>query len=436
MTPIAIVGPEDGEIALTGPIQLRILEDGSTTDHRLGIGEIVVAPHVAGPPQHRHAQHDEGFYVVRGTVRFTVGEDSYDATAGSLVMVPPGAPHTFANPGDEPAVILNTFTPDLFVEYFRDLRAFAAKAGRPANGDEIAQIMTHYHTEPATTYADAEPETPAEPEITEHRLDDELVVRVESRGTGRPVLVIHGGAGPASVAGLAAGLAARGVRALTPVIPGFDGTQGSDRVREVADVARVFRRLLEEIDLRDVLVVGNSVGGWIAAQMGVDEQAAREGGSGRRVGGLALVNAVGIAVDGHPITDLSATPPNRIADFVFHNPDQFRLDPSVLPPGRLAAMKDNAVVLDRYAGSPYMHDPKLRARLESVRLPVLVAWGESDGIVDVAYGRAYAASFAGENDEGATFAVIREAGHQPQLEQPDRVADLVLGLGVPTGVIH
>jgi mannose-6-phosphate isomerase-like protein (cupin superfamily) len=152
MARIAIVGPDEGEIALTGPVQLRILEDGSTTDHRLGLAEIVVAPHVTGPPQHRHAQHDEGFYVVRGTVRFTVGEDDYDATAGTLVMVPPGAPHTFANPGDEPAVMLNTFTPDLFVQYFRDLREFAAKAGRAADGAETVEIMARYHTEPATTY--------------------------------------------------------------------------------------------------------------------------------------------------------------------------------------------------------------------------------------------------------------------------------------------
>ncbi len=84
-----------------GPIELRILEDGSTTAHRLGLAEIIIAPHTAGPPQHRHAQHDEGFYVVAGTVRFTVGEKAYDAPPRTLVMIPPGAPHTFANPGDE-----------------------------------------------------------------------------------------------------------------------------------------------------------------------------------------------------------------------------------------------------------------------------------------------------------------------------------------------
>ncbi len=46
--------------------------------------------------------------MVSGTARFTVRDTSYGAPAGSLVMVPPGAPHTFANPGGEPAVILNT----------------------------------------------------------------------------------------------------------------------------------------------------------------------------------------------------------------------------------------------------------------------------------------------------------------------------------------
>ena len=101
----------DGEAIQIGPIRMRLLEDGSTTDHRLGVGEITLAPHTEGPPQHRHARHDEGFYVVAGTARFTVGETTYDAPAGTLVMVPPGAPHTFANPGDETAVLLNTFTP-------------------------------------------------------------------------------------------------------------------------------------------------------------------------------------------------------------------------------------------------------------------------------------------------------------------------------------
>src|SRR5579875_2176790 len=141
MTEVVITGPADGEIALSGPIQMRILEDGGHTAHRLGVGEITIAPHTQGPPQHRHAQHDEGFYVVAGTARFTVGEQTYDAPPRTLVMVPPGAPHTFENPGDEPVVLLNTFTPDLYVQYFRDLRDMIAD-GQEMTPDATLQVMS------------------------------------------------------------------------------------------------------------------------------------------------------------------------------------------------------------------------------------------------------------------------------------------------------
>ena len=131
---------------------MRILEDGSTTNHRLGIGEITLAPHTDGPPQHRHARHDEGFYVVSGLARFTVGTQSYDAPAGTLVMLPPGAPHTFANPTDGTTVLLNTFTPDLYVQYFRDLRQMIAD-GHGRDETALIDTMRRYATEPATDFA-------------------------------------------------------------------------------------------------------------------------------------------------------------------------------------------------------------------------------------------------------------------------------------------
>src|SRR6478735_8614054 len=145
MTQVSVVAPDGGEAIQLGPIQMRILEDGKTTGHRLGVGEITIPPGTAGPPQHRHAQHDEGFYVVSGTARFTVGDTDYVAPAGTLVMVPPGAPHTFANPGDDPVVPLNTFPPDLYVRYFRDLRDMLA-AGRELTTEATIEAMSHYAT--------------------------------------------------------------------------------------------------------------------------------------------------------------------------------------------------------------------------------------------------------------------------------------------------
>lgn len=383
MTLVSIVGPHDGEVPLAGAVTMRILEDGSTTGHRLGIGEITVAPHTDGPQQHRHAQHDEGFYVVSGTARFTVGTDVHDAPAGSLVMVPPGAPHTFANPGDETVVLLNTFTPDLYVQYFRDLRAMV-EGGQPMTTGAVADVMARYATTPSAEYAPV----------------------VDDRGAGRPVMVLHGGGGPASVLGLSAQLAAHH-RVLTPTIPGFEGTPRPDDCRTVADVAARYLDVLAEQDLHDVVVVGSSVGGWIAAEMALQH------GDGR-VGGLVLEDAVGIDVPGHPITDISGLTLDRIADHSYADPDRFRIDPTTLPAERQAAMAANAAVFADYAGSPYMHDPTLRGRLAAVSVPATVVWGEADGIVDVGYGRAYAEAL------GAPFTVVEGAGHLPHLEQPQR----------------
>ncbi|QUQ66448.1 cupin domain-containing protein [Kutzneria sp. CA-103260] len=152
MNDVSITGPDGGEVIELGPARMRIMEDGSVTQHRLGIGEITLAPRSAGPPQHRHAQHDEGFYVVSGTVRFTVGDQDHVAAKGTLVMVPPGVPHTFANPGDEPAVMLNTFTPDLYVQYFRDLRDVVAADGTLTPAATV-EVMGRYATTPATDFA-------------------------------------------------------------------------------------------------------------------------------------------------------------------------------------------------------------------------------------------------------------------------------------------
>lgn len=378
MPEVSLVGPDAGETPLTGAITMRILEDGSTTDHRLGIGEITLAPHATGPQQHRHAAHDEGFYVVRGTARFTVGTAVHDAPAGTLVMVPPGAPHTFENPGDEPAVLLNTFTPDLYVSYFRDLRD-ALETGRETATD----VMARYSTAPA----------------------DEYAPRVDDRGAGRPVMVLHGGGGPMSVLGLATALAER-ARVLTPTVPGFDGTPRPDACRTIADVATRDLEVLAERDLHDVVLVGSSVGGWIATEMALQDQ-------DRRVAGIVLVNAVGIEVPGHPIRDISGLPLDEIADYSYADPDRFRIDPTTLPAARRETMAANAAVFADYAGDPYMHDPTLLGRLTDISVPAAVVWGEADRIVDIDYGRAYARAL------GAPFTVVHDAGHLPHLEQPD-----------------
>ncbi len=147
----SIVGPEDGEVVLPGPVRVRMIEDGSGTGHRLAVAVLTVPPQTDGPPPHWHQKHAETFYVIPGSARFIVGEHQHDAPAGTFVSVPIGAEHTFANPGEEAAIILNTFTPDLYVGYFRELGQLAASG--EMTPEAILTVMARYATYPAGTPA-------------------------------------------------------------------------------------------------------------------------------------------------------------------------------------------------------------------------------------------------------------------------------------------
>ena len=112
-------------------------------------------------------------------------------------------------------------------------------------------------------------------------------VTVSERGAGHPVLLLHGGGGPLTVTAWADRLAeTRRARVLTPVHPGFNGTPRPDGLDSVSALARLYQALLAELALDDVTVVGNSIGGWIAAEMAVL--------GSHRVSSYVLVDAVGI----------------------------------------------------------------------------------------------------------------------------------------------
>jgi quercetin dioxygenase-like cupin family protein len=142
---IGLVGPGDGEALRAGPIRLRVLESGERTGHRLGMVEITLGPNTPGPPQHIHREHDETFYVIAGTPTFTSATHEYPAPVGSLVVAGAGTPHTFANAGAETAVILCTLTPDLYLDYFRELDRLPNDA--PLNPAVLGEIMARYATE-------------------------------------------------------------------------------------------------------------------------------------------------------------------------------------------------------------------------------------------------------------------------------------------------
>ncbi|HVC21864.1 MAG TPA: cupin domain-containing protein [Candidatus Dormibacteraeota bacterium] len=144
---IHVVAANGGEQSGGGPIRCRILEDGSHTQHRLGLIEASVPPGPAGPPQHVHREHDEIFIVTEGKLKFASGSDSVDVEAGSCVTVPLGTPHTFANPFTEPAKFICTLTPDVYVDYFRDLSRLPVDEQGHLNPADVGQAMAKYGTQ-------------------------------------------------------------------------------------------------------------------------------------------------------------------------------------------------------------------------------------------------------------------------------------------------
>jgi pimeloyl-ACP methyl ester carboxylesterase len=240
----------------------------------------------------------------------------------------------------------------------------------------------------------------------------------EERGEGQPVLLLHGGAGPQSVTGFAQLLADTGEnRVLTPTHPGFGGTPRPNGLRDIAGLAALYARLLDDLALERVTVIGNSVGGWIAAEMALL--------GSPRISGLVLLDAVGVAVDGHAVADVSGLPVPEIQALSFHDPTPFRVDPATMPDAVKAVVAANGAALAVYAGSPAMADPTLLGRLGAVTVPTLVLWGESDRIVEPAYGEAYAAAIP-----GARFEVLPATGHMPQMETPELVLDTIRDAGV------
>lgn len=146
---LSVVGSHEGEVLPAGPVLNRVLEDGSTTQGRLGVVECRIPPAWPGPPQHLHQAHDESFFVLTGHVRFVSGSTEHILSPGGLFLAGIGTPHTFGNPdADEPASLLLTVTPERYVGYFRELQDLSPGPDGLLDPAEIRALMVRYATVP------------------------------------------------------------------------------------------------------------------------------------------------------------------------------------------------------------------------------------------------------------------------------------------------
>jgi pimeloyl-ACP methyl ester carboxylesterase len=249
---------------------------------------------------------------------------------------------------------------------------------------------------------------------------DRLTIRdidleVVRRGTGQTVVFLHGfyTLEPDSPF---LDLLSRGASVLAPSHPGFGASARPDDFETIYDLVHLYRALLDGLPDEKVTLVGASFGGWLAAELAAS--------CPRRLARLVLVDALGIKLGDREtadILDVFNTHPDAVRRLSWHDPQRSAPDFDALSDEALTRYARNWEALCLYGWEPYMYNPRLARWLGRIELPTLVAWGDCDGVVKPAYGRAYASLIP-----GARFALIEGAGHHPELERPDVLAARIL----------
>ncbi len=236
-----------------------------------------------------------------------------------------------------------------------------------------------------------------------------------AHGEGRPVLFLHAENGIEPAAAAIEELA-KSAHVIAPTHPGFGRSDVPKGMHTVDDLSYFYLDLLDQLDLRDVTLVGVAFGAWIAAEIAVKATA--------RLARLVMANAVGIKVgdrETRDIADIFALTEPEYFEIAYCDPNAGRRDYKSLPPAEAVAAARAREATARFAWSPYFHNPRLKSRLHRIRVPTLFLWGAHDRIVGEAYGRAYCAMIP-----GARFETIERAGHFPHQEQPRVFAQKVL----------
>jgi len=130
-----------------GQLGINYIVDGSPTQS-LGMFELTVPPNSNVPPPHSHSNNEECVYVLAGTLRYSVGAETRDLTAGQTMSTPKGVTHAFSNPFADTARALIVMSPDIGAQYFRDVAA-VANAGGPPDKSALIAVMARYGLVPA-----------------------------------------------------------------------------------------------------------------------------------------------------------------------------------------------------------------------------------------------------------------------------------------------
>jgi pimeloyl-ACP methyl ester carboxylesterase len=233
-------------------------------------------------------------------------------------------------------------------------------------------------------------------------------VEIHKAGSGPPLLYLHAEQYVEQVRPHLDALA-KTWTVIAPLHPGYGAAPVPIDFRSVDDLAYLYLDLLDVLKLDKVVVVGASLGGWIALEMCVRDRA--------RLSKLVLVSSVGVKFSGREerdFADLFYMPDIEAFPILFADPKRHAPNYAAMSAGQLEQMARERHMFAHYGWRPYLHNPGLKRWLHRVDLPTLVLWGEADRFAKPSYGQSLAAALP-----AAELKLIPGAGHYPGIEQSE-----------------
>ena len=235
-------------------------------------------------------------------------------------------------------------------------------------------------------------------------------------GSGPPLIYLHNAWGMMPEAMLAR--LAESYRVIAPYLPGYGETEDCPDLRDMLDYTLQCWDVAQALGVEKPILVGDSMGGMIAAEMAsiAPADASR----------LVLVASAGLWLDEHPIPDLFTLMPYELPQYLFHDvaagtammtAGLKMTDPEFLK----AYLVRNARQLGMAGKLMFpVPDRGLISRLYRVRVPTTIIWGQSDRMIPPIYGAAFERAIS-----GARLVTVPEAGHMVAHEKPDAVVDAI-----------
>lgn len=244
-------------------------------------------------------------------------------------------------------------------------------------------------------------------------LGGRIQARVLVAGQGEPVLFLHGAGGLMWDPFLEALAAEHTVYA--PEHPGAGESEALTHLPGIWELVLFYDELLDGLGLDSTAVVGHSFGGMVGAELAANNP--------RRVSRLVLIAPIGLWRDDAPIPDIAGVPAESLPKLVLADPKSPLADMLTPPKDDPQALFEAAVRMASVLHFIWpLPDKGLRRRIHRVSAPTQLVWGTRDALVSPVY----AEEFAGLLRASETV-LVSNAGHLPQLEQPEAVRQEVLG---------